>query len=154
MYFNDQENRASIDSELLVNNAVLLRKPVDAVVTLPHPTGKNLHFQRFTLQKTPCNRRTCGWRRRWRRWWSLRSCGRWTRQRRRDWSGDGGDVIKMWRRRQETSVRKRECNNIPGLKHGPWQTRSCWRRCTSCKSHVMWNLFQFIYLWEGSKHCK
>ena len=51
MYFNDQENRASIDSELLVNNAVLLRKPVDAVVTLPHPTGKNLHFRLHVIDE-------------------------------------------------------------------------------------------------------
>ena len=50
MYFNDQENRASIDSELLVNNAVLLRKPVDAVVTLPHPTGKKLTFPTIPRQ--------------------------------------------------------------------------------------------------------
>ena len=38
LYFNDQEIWATVDSELLVNDAVLLGQPVDAVVALPHPT--------------------------------------------------------------------------------------------------------------------
>ena len=41
MYFNDQEN-CSTDSELLVNDAVLLGQPVDAVIALPHPTKQNI----------------------------------------------------------------------------------------------------------------
>ena len=41
MYFNDQEN-CSTDSELLVNDAVLLGQPVDAVIALPHPTKQNM----------------------------------------------------------------------------------------------------------------
>ena len=42
MYFNDQEIWATVDSELLVNDAVLLGQPVDAVVTLPHPTKQEM----------------------------------------------------------------------------------------------------------------
>ena len=66
MYFNDQENRASIDSELLVNNAVLLRKPVDAVVTLPHPTEQEMIIMIHENSGAKEYRgQTCGWHYRW-----------------------------------------------------------------------------------------
>ena len=41
MYFNDQQIWAT-DSELLDNDAILLGQPVDAVVTLPHPTKQDM----------------------------------------------------------------------------------------------------------------
>ena len=38
IYFNDSRDRAT-DSEFLVDDAVLLGQPVDAVIALTHPTA-------------------------------------------------------------------------------------------------------------------
>ena len=38
------------------------------------------------LWKSYSIQRTFGWRHRWRRWWSLQSCARWTRPLRQGWS--------------------------------------------------------------------
>ena len=50
MYFNDQEIWAT-GSKFLVYDAVLLGQSIDAVVTLPHPTGKNLHFRLHVIDE-------------------------------------------------------------------------------------------------------
>ena len=41
IYFNDSRDRAT-DSEFLVDDAVLLGQPVDAVIALTHPTKQDI----------------------------------------------------------------------------------------------------------------
>ena len=57
------------DSKSLIHDAVLLGQPVDAVVTLPHPTEQEMIIMIHENSGAKEYRgQTCGWRHRWHMW--------------------------------------------------------------------------------------